>query len=84
MGAVQEATGCTRDISPNGSYVWATGCPPKDAAVNMNIYLPAGPGDNRAFCVEAVGRVVRTDAATKGSPSGGFSVQNQKLKLCPS
>jgi hypothetical protein len=83
-GLAREAQGYTRDISPKGVYVFAAACPPRGAALTMNIFLPVFSPDSGDLRLEAEGRVVRVDLASGEGCVGGFSVRNERVKLCTS
>jgi hypothetical protein len=82
-GVSQKGIGWTRDISPKGVYVVATGCPPRSAAVALSVQLPASEQQSRTMSLETQGRVLRVDYRREGGGSG-FSVQHERVSMCAS
>lgn len=83
QGALQKGIGWTRDISPKGVYVVASGCPPRSAAVALSVQLQASDQQSRALSLETQGRVLRVDHRREGGGSG-FSVEHEHVSLCAS
>lgn len=83
QGVSQKGVGWTRDISPKGVYVVASGCPPRSADVALTVELPVSGRQSRALSLETQGRVLRVDHRREGSGSG-FSVKHERVSLCPS
>ena len=81
-GLSRESRGYTRDISPRGTFVFASDCPPKGTPVALEIALPTFTGYPRPLRIRADGCVLRVEAvATKGR-SGGFAATCQRVVLC--
>ncbi len=83
QGVSQKGLGWTRDISPKGVYVVASGCPPRSAAVALSVQLPVSDPQTRALSLETQGRVLRVDLRREGGWSG-FSVEHERVSLCAS
>jgi hypothetical protein len=81
-GLPRESRGCTRDISPKGSYVIAACCPPLGTTLAMSFDLPALMGESQAVHVQVHSRVTRIDPGGAGR-CAGFSVENVRTTLCP-
>ncbi|MGH9737989.1 MAG: PilZ domain-containing protein [Candidatus Acidiferrales bacterium] len=79
-GTSEECHGYTRDISPGGAYVFTASLPPLGQPVRMSIHLPMFDGEARVPCVDVKGLVLRVDNDRGGA--SGFSVRNEKVKLC--
>jgi hypothetical protein len=82
-GPSRKSRGCTRDISPKGAYVIAVSSPPVGASLTMSFYLPTLKGESQAIQVQAQSRVLRIDSGVEGRCIG-FSVVNERTKLCKS
>jgi len=80
-GNLQQARGCTRDISPKGTYVIASSSPPRGAAVDLDIFLPTLTPESQALRMETGGRVLRVDPSAEKSCLG-FSIQIERMVLC--
>ena len=68
-GPVQAGHGITRDISNNGVMVIARECPPKDARIQMTIYIDPQKENNPTLKLHGEGTVVRVQLETREQPS---------------
>jgi len=76
-----QGLGRMRDISTQGSFVFADTCPQQGTEVEMKIELPLVPNAFRALQAHVEGQVDRLTLVQENSQSAGFAVRNRKFVL---
>lgn len=74
-GVPRLGQGVTRDISPRGTYVLASNCPPRDTKVQIEFELSPEAHELPALQIGAEGSVLRAKPTTSRAGRQGFAVQ---------
>ncbi len=77
-----QAEGVTRDISVQGAFILAPTCPPVQASVLVEVFLPPLQGSGRPVRIRAESRVLRVEHAETGNSHSGFAVLSEGFALC--
>ena len=75
-----QGEGVTRDMSVAGAFVVTATCPPPNAAVQMEVFLPLSDGGSRAL-MKADMMVLRVEHDIAGNRRSGFSVVGKGFSL---
>ena len=75
-----QGEGITRDISVAGAYVLTATCPPPNAVVQIEVFLPLSDGGTRAL-MKADMVVLRVEHEMAGKDRSGFSVAGKGFSL---
>ncbi|MBI3668280.1 MAG: PilZ domain-containing protein [Acidobacteria bacterium] len=79
-----QAEGVTRDISVKGAFILAPTCPPVEATVQVEIFLPSLQGSGQPARIKAESRVLRVEHAAGGNGQSGFAIFSEGFALCRS
>lgn len=72
-GIEQKGEGSSRDVSETGTYVFASGCPPTGADVELRLVVAARDAP-RVLNMEFEGRVLRVERLAAAQARCGFAV----------
>lgn len=75
-----QGEGVTRDLSVAGAYVVTATCPPPNAVVQVEVFLPLSEGGMRAM-MKADMVVLRVEHEVAGNNRSGFSVVGKGFSL---
>ena len=75
-----QGEGITRDMSVAGAFVLTATCPPPNAVVEMEVFLPLSDGGSKAL-MKADMMVLRVEHDIAGNNRSGFSVVGKGFLL---
>jgi hypothetical protein len=75
-----QGEGITRDMSIAGAFVLTATCPPPNAEVQMEVFLPLSDGGSKAL-MKAEMTVLRVEHGIAGKNRSGFSVVGKGFSL---
>jgi len=75
-----QGEGVTRDMSVAGAFILTATCPPPNAAVQMEVFLPLADGGSKAL-MKADMKVLRVEHDIAGNNRSGFSVESKGFSL---
>jgi hypothetical protein len=75
-----QGEGVTRDMSVAGAFVLTATCPPPNAVVQLEVFLPLSDGVSKAL-MKADMTVVRVEHDISGNKRSGFSVVGKGFSL---
>jgi len=75
-----QGEGTTRDMSVAGAFVLTATCPPPNAVVEMEVFLPLSDGGSKAL-MKADMMVLRVEHDIAGNNRSGFSVVGKGFLL---
>jgi hypothetical protein len=75
-----QGEGITRDMSVAGTYVLTATCPPPNAVVQLEVFLPLSDGGTRAL-MKANMMVLRVEHEIAGNNRSGFSAAGKGFSL---
>jgi len=75
-----QGEGITRDMSVAGAFILTATCPPPNAAVQMEVFLPLSDGGSKAL-MKADMMVLRVEHNIAGNNRSGFSVEGKGFSL---
>jgi hypothetical protein len=78
-----QGEGATRDMSVAGAFIMTATCPPPNAVVQMEVFLPLQDGTSKAL-MKADMTVVRVEHDIAGNKRSGFSAVGKGFLLCAS
>jgi hypothetical protein len=78
-----QGEGATRDMSVAGAFIMTATCPPPNAVVQMEVFLPLQDGTSKAL-MKADMTVVRVEHDVAGNKRSGFSAVGKGFMLCAS
>ncbi len=71
-----QGEGITRDISLSAAFILTLTCPPAEAAVQVELFLPPFHGTVATARIRAQARVLRVEQAPPGEQQSGFAVDS--------
>jgi hypothetical protein len=75
-----QGEGTTRDMSVSGAYIVTATCPPPNAVVRMEVFLPLSDGGSKAL-MQADMMVLRVEHEIDGNTRSGFSAVGKGFSL---
>jgi hypothetical protein len=75
-----QGEGVTQDMSVAGAFVLTATCPPPNAVVHMEVFLPLAEGGSKAQ-MKAEMLVLRVEHGIAGSKGSGFSAVGKGFSL---
>lgn len=75
-----QGEGITRDMSVSGAFIVTATCPPPNAVVRMEVFLPLSDGGSKAL-MQADMMVLRVEHEVEGNPRSGFSAVGKGFSL---
>jgi hypothetical protein len=75
-----QGQGTTRDMSVSGAYIVTATCPPPNAVVRMEVFLPLSDGGSKAL-MQADMMVLRVEHEIEGNSRSGFSAVGKGFSL---
>jgi hypothetical protein len=75
-----QGEGVTRDMSVAGTFVFTPTCPPPNAVVQMEVFLPLSSGEEKAL-MKAEVKVLRVEHDIAGNKGSGFSALAKGFSL---
>jgi hypothetical protein len=78
-----QAEGITRDISVQGAFILAPTCPPVEATVQVEVFLPSLQAAAPAVRIKAESRVLRVEHIEGDHGRIGFAILSEGFALCP-
>jgi hypothetical protein len=76
-----QGEGVTRDMSVAGAFILSATCPPPNAVVQMEVFLPLSDGGSKAL-MKADMMVLRVEHDIAGNKRSGFSAVGKGFSLC--
>ncbi len=76
-----QGEGVTRDISLSGAFILSLTCPPAEAVVQVELFLPPFHGTVATARIKAKARVLRVEQAPEGEQQSGFAVDSPGFKF---
>jgi hypothetical protein len=76
-----QGEGATRDMSVSGAFVVTATCPPPNAVIQVEVFLPLQDGTSRAL-MKADMTVMRVEHDAEGLKRSGFSAAGKGFSLC--
>lgn len=75
-----QGEGITRDMSVAGAYITTATCPPPNAVIRMEVFLPISDGGSKAL-MQADMMVLRVEHPIEGNSRSGFSAVGKGFSL---
>jgi len=75
-----QGEGITRDMSVSGAFIVTATCPPPNAVIRMEVFLPLSDGGSKAL-MQADMMVLRVEHEIEGNPRSGFSAVGKGFSL---
>lgn len=75
-----QGQGTTRDMSVSGAYILTATCPPPNAVIRMEVFLPLSDGGSKAL-MQADMMVLRVEHEIEGNTRSGFSAVGKGFSL---
>jgi hypothetical protein len=75
-----QGEGITRDMSVAGAYILTATCPPPNAVIRMEVFLPLSDGGSKAL-MQADMMVLRVEHEVEGNNRSGFSAVGKGFSL---
>lgn len=76
-----QGEGVTRDISLSSAFILSLTCPPVEAEVEVELFLPPFHGTVATARIKAKARVLRVEQAPEGEQQSGFAVDSPGFKF---
>ena len=76
-----QGEGVTRDISSSSAFILSLTCPPAEAEIELEFFLPPFHGTVATARIRAQARVLRVEQAPKAEQQRGFAVDSPGFKF---
>lgn len=81
-GRMHQGEGVTRDISPDGMFIWCPNKPPpRGVSIDCEVRLPRTRLTRRALELRISGYVVRNDGPKDGVRLSGFALTGERSQI---